>query len=327
MTSHVAAVVAISERRAVNSPFAPASARVHVMLLAAAASVALLFAMRGFSLPGPDFPVVVIAAGLLLLVAWCGRARGFDRVATAVETWTLLAVFCILATLLSYVAGASGAPLIDGELAAADGWILPGVDWPTAMRAAHAHPWLIEGANACYASIRWQPTLLLLALAATGRGGRCWTFLLAWMTTLLLVVTITAFLPALGPYVHHGVRATALPAMSDPAPWVTPGVVTALRDGSLRAIGFADLEGIITFPSFHAGAAVLLGWAFWPIRLLRWPMATLNAAMLLAAVPIGGHYFVDLPAGVAVAAAGIWLAIRWQAARSAPSIREGGWAD
>lgn len=64
----------------------------------------------------------------------------------------------------------------------------------------------------------------------------------------------------------------------------------------------------VTFPSFHAGAAPLLGWGFWPVARLRWPLVTLNVVMAASAIPIGGHYVVDIIAGVMVAAAGIAVA-------------------
>jgi membrane-associated phospholipid phosphatase len=78
-----------------------------------------------------------------------------------------------------------------------------------------------------------------------------------------------------------------------------------IRDGSLRIIDFGALTGVVTFPSFHAAAAVLYLWAFWPVRWIG-PIALLvNIAMLLATPICGGHYFVDVFAGIAVAAAAI----------------------
>jgi membrane-associated phospholipid phosphatase len=44
---------------------------------------------------------------------------------------------------------------------------------------------------------------------------------------------------------------------------------------------------------------------FWPSRLFRWPMLALNALMILAAIPVGGHYLVDILAGAATAVAAI----------------------
>jgi membrane-associated phospholipid phosphatase len=69
-------------------------------------------------------------------------------------------------------------------------------------------------------------------------------------------------------------------------------------------------EGIITFPSYHAALAIIFLVAFWSVPLLRWPSVVLNLA-LVAGTPIdGGHYFVDLGAGMAIAMVSILAASR-----------------
>jgi len=83
-----------------------------------------------------------------------------------------------------------------------------------------------------------------------------------------------------------------------------------VRDGTLRHLDLFTLAGIVTFPSFHAASVVLYVWALWPVRWMR-PIALVANAAMLASTPIdGGHYFVDLIAGVAVAGAAIFAA-RW----------------
>ena len=60
-------------------------------------------------------------------------------------------------------------------------------------------------------------------------------------------------------------------------------------------------EGIITFPSYHSTLAILFLVALWSVPLLRWLGVVLNLAVI-AATPIdGGHYFVDLGAGMIIA--------------------------
>ena len=43
-----------------------------------------------------------------------------------------------------------------------------------------------------------------------------------------------------------------------------------LRDGTLRTLDLFHLNGVLTFPSFHAASAILYGWALWPIRWFRY---------------------------------------------------------
>ena len=79
---------------------------------------------------------------------------------------------------------------------------------------------------------------------------------------------------------------------------------------NIRHIDFAELAGIVTFPSFHAAAAVLYLWAFWPVRWFGPIAIVANCAMLLATPIGGGHYFVDVFAGIAIAASSI-MAAKW----------------
>jgi membrane-associated phospholipid phosphatase len=74
-----------------------------------------------------------------------------------------------------------------------------------------------------------------------------------------------------------------------------------LRDGTFRALTAMTAEGIITFPSFHAALAVIFAVALWPVPiLLRWIGLALNILMI-ASTPIdGGHYFIDVIAGIAI---------------------------
>jgi membrane-associated phospholipid phosphatase len=76
-------------------------------------------------------------------------------------------------------------------------------------------------------------------------------------------------------------------------------------------VELSNLDGIVTFPSFHAAAAVLLAWAASGIPFLRYPMIALNFLMLISAIPIGGHYAIDVIAGSLVAAVSIVAARVW----------------
>lgn len=73
----------------------------------------------------------------------------------------------------------------------------------------------------------------------------------------------------------------------------------------MRELDLFALAGIVTFPSFHATSAVLYAWALWPVRWMR-PIAILANGAMLASTPIdGGHYFIDLIAGIDIA----WAAV------------------
>jgi len=137
---------------------------------------------------------------------------------------------------------------------------------------------------------------------------------------------ISALVPAMGTYdlLHY---------MPDPKIF-TPGAyleqlhdLPMVRDGSLRHLSFSRLAGIITFPSFHAAAAVLYLWAFWPLRWIGPAALVVNVAMLLATPIGGGHYFVDVFAGIAIAVVAIvvakWIASRLTAPEGNVALQQG----
>jgi membrane-associated phospholipid phosphatase len=73
-----------------------------------------------------------------------------------------------------------------------------------------------------------------------------------------------------------------------------------IRGGSFRVLDLTQLGGVVTFPSFHAAAAVIYVWALWPIRFVRWVGLLSNSAMLVATPIGGGHFLADVIAGAAV---------------------------
>jgi membrane-associated phospholipid phosphatase len=65
----------------------------------------------------------------------------------------------------------------------------------------------------------------------------------------------------------------------------------------LTAVDSRHLQGVVTFPSFHAIMALLTAYALHDIRILS-PFAWLwSGLVVLSTIPIGGHYAVDLLAG------------------------------
>jgi membrane-associated phospholipid phosphatase len=75
--------------------------------------------------------------------------------------------------------------------------------------------------------------------------------------------------------------------------------MAALRDGALRVIDLGDVQGLVVFPSFHAALAVICA----AVAQGRWivPVWGFNLLIVAASPAIGGHYFVDILAGILLA--------------------------
>ena len=224
------------------------------------------------------------------------------RFAFVLLTEAQFQVLLVLGTPLSYVAASANLPLQDAAFAYYDQ--LLGLDWRAYYDFVMQRPALIPYAYVGYAMIGMLPTVIPVVLGLTKHYARLQNFTLACILSVCATAIISAILPAIGTYLQLD-----LPAES--ANFRASGYLVQLhelplvRDGSLRSLYITHLGGIVTFPSYHAAAAVLDMWALWAVWWMR-PVALIaNVGMLLATPLIGGHYFVDVFAGVVVAVVAI----------------------
>lgn len=286
--------------------FAAHAIPAYSFLAAAVALLPIMLSASGLRIAADQFGVLAVILAFIVWTALCLRGRGFNRVATALEAFAVFYAIATVCCLVSFILATTNLPFVDAELAAADRIILPGFDWPAVMLEFSSSGWLLAAAKWSYQSIAWQPQLLTIALCAGAQFRQVWQFVLSWNIALCIAIAIFAFCPALGPYTHFGIPSIEIPGNLDAMTWNE--AIIGLRTGTLHFIQLNTLDGLVTFPSFHAAAAVLLGYAFRDVRLLRLPFVALNAVMFASAVPIGGHYVIDLIGGAIVAAAGIMAA-------------------
>jgi hypothetical protein len=206
-------------------------------------------------------------------------------------------------TPLTYVAASTNLPMQDANLLAIDRAL--GFDWGAYVRTVDAHPVLAAWLNYGYTMIRWPIFAIPVVLAAKRDYRRIEEFTFAFGAALVVTTVLSALVPAIGVYQQIGLDPAALKHIDPRAYLDQLRDLPPTRAGLLRHLELLGLGGIVTFPSFHAASAVLYAWALWPVRWFR-PIALAVNGLMLAATPInGGHYFVDIFAGIAIAAAAI----------------------
>jgi hypothetical protein len=204
---------------------------------------------------------------------------------------------------LTYIAAATALPLQDQALHAAD--LALGFDWRGYLYFVDERPALAALLAKAYAMIGSQILIVPLVLGALGRFRRLQCYVMALAITLIVTAAVSVLVPAMGLYAHLGLTQADHPNVTIPSYLDYLRDMPMLRDGSMRHLNLFALTGVVTFPSFHAASAVLYAWALWPIRWARPIVVVVNGAML-ASTPIGGgHYLVDLIAGVALVVAAI----------------------
>jgi membrane-associated phospholipid phosphatase len=128
------------------------------------------------------------------------------------------------------------------------------------------------------------------------------------MIALVVTTVISALVPAIGAFYGFGISIADYPVFNPGAFESALHDIPRVRDGSLRVLDLGAITGIVTFPSFHAASAALYLWALWPVKWLRPVTLFANIAMLAATPLVGGHYFIDIFAGIAVAVVSILAA-------------------
>lgn len=254
-------------------------------------------------------------AGLEALAAFYRTQRPEPRIAATLAGLAQVIAFGACAAPLSYAIAATGGPLWDTTFHAWDQAL--GLDWRAYLAFVDGHPKLGVAMMLGYRSLMVQMMLVIILLGFCGRLTRLRQFVIALCLSGTVTILISGLTPAMTNFVHLKLNAADFPHVQPSAALVHVAQLTGLRSGSLRVLSLDTLEGIVAFPSFHATLGALFLWAFWSLRAARIPALVVNG-LLLAATPIdGGHYFVDVLAGLAVAV----LAI--QAARhlaQAPSL-------
>jgi len=232
--------------------------------------------------------------GVFALLAWKARTI-MPRVALVASSFVVIWGGALAGGALCMIAAMFRFPLIDPWLAAADTWL--GINTVDVVRLVVAIPF----APKLLYSIYFLSVVLLFgtafALACLDRAERLWEFCAAYGFCLLVATLCSLPLPATGAFEYlrlDAVYGSRLPPGSG-VYWLE--ALHAVRSSSSMVINPLGLHGLVAFPSFHTGMALMTAAAWRDDRFLRWPMFVWNGLVLVSTMPIGGHYIVDVMAG------------------------------
>lgn len=263
--------------------------------------VALLVTSRFYIQPAGYAAVFAIAG----VYRWFGRrgalssARTHPKIYFSLISLAQLALAVPVTLTLTYVAISIDLPLQDAKLLAWDRTL--GFDFRSLLDLTSRHRELIPPLAHSYSSIGPQLLVATLALPLVGRYRRGAEMLCAYMLAILATTIVSALVPAIGVYGALGLHASDFPQLEPNGYYDTLRDAPLVRNGELRELSLLHLVGVLTFPSFHAVSAILYVWAFWPLRWVR-PLAIAGNVLMIVATPLGGgHYLVDVLAGIVVA--------------------------
>lgn len=256
--------------------------------LAVVALVDLAWAQQiGFHLLFSSQDALVLLGPLpLLIAAWALRA---ERAALVLEFFCLSLTCTAVFGVMSYLslASAHGA-LVDAQLLAADRAL--GFDWLALYQWIVARPVLSGLLLTLYVSAVVQALVAGIVLG--------WRHQRRELSELFRVIILSSFITCMGAMLFPSLGPFKLFAIQE------RGFFLADMEHLLthRDLTFAlsKLTGVINFPSFHAVLALTYGYGFYRGGAFGRAMTVLNIMMLLSIPFMGGHYLVDVLAGMGV---------------------------
>jgi membrane-associated phospholipid phosphatase len=225
---------------------------------------------------------------LFPLLLWLLTRRCFPRTALFFRFVTLLAAAGYLSCAFIFAVATTARPLADASLARCDSFL--GLSAATLIEHVNEYPVLTKALTIIYASALLQTIFGLAYLAYCRQERRLHLYVVRFIFCAMLTAVGFWLLPADGTCVTYRL----------PIPDYYAATLEQLHH--LRS-GWFSLEGpagIVTFPSFHCIAAVLTASMFHRSRLFL-PFAILNALVVVSALTVGFHYFIDVFGGLLVA--------------------------
>lgn len=230
----------------------------------------------------------VVSVLVLLAAAW--YYRGEPSFALCLGSLLAVVLFSTGFVALTYLGARPARPLVDGSLEAWDAAL--GFHVPDLVAWVRHSPW-DRPLQLAYNSMLPQTAAVIALLGFAGDKERLNLFLLRMILGGMICLAFFLALPAEGPFQVYG-----LSPSSSQVNYLNH--LHALRTGAMTHLDYCDLEGLITFPSFHTVWAILLAIACLDRPVIRVFSIVLNGAVILATLTTGWHYLSDVLAAILV---------------------------
>lgn len=239
-------------------------------------------------------------AALFGVARYYERLRNEPKFADALDCISQIVTFSAAGALFSYLVVTPGFPMQDALFHALD--MALGLDWLAYLRWLDHHAWLSPWLSLSYQSFLFQVIIVIAVLSFSGRGLAARTMILSMMIAAVVIIAISGLLPARSTFAFLNLSPADYPNLRPAAAFIHLRDLMALHGGEALHVDLRQAHGIITFPSYHAALGLLLLIGGWHHVWLRWPTFLVNLAMIVATPVDGGHYFVDVIAGLVIAA-------------------------
>lgn len=256
----------------------------------------------------------------LILLTIAGYLKGAGRLPRLSSGLATMAWVFSMAPIVShavYVLTTAGFPLYDEAYARIDAAL--GIDNIGLVQATGASAWFSDLSLVVYKQFAWQAMFAYALLVATRQYERLADTITIMTIGFVATLVLSTVFPALGIAAYYGLTGADFGYLgtSGATTWHLPHYL-ALRAGTMTTFPApGEWQGLVCFPSFHVIHALAAAYAVSNIRWLALPSAVFSGFMIFTAIPVGGHFFIDLVGGYAIYAASVWYVDWRRAARLA----------
>lgn len=184
-----------------------------------------------------------------------------------------------------------------------------GFDWFEFNRIINKYNVLSSGLTYSYRIGIYEFPLVLIILMISGEIQKCFELMLAYIIVEFICISSFA---AFDVRSFDGATAYTISGFHHPV-GSSPdylALVGRLRKGEAPVVDFDHLLGLVSFPSLHAAAALVILTATRSLPRLWLLFFLFNIAVIISAITDGGHNFADIMAGCAVAIFAYYLSQR-----------------
>ena len=283
------------------------SALMVVALGSSMIALAVITAKTGIRFHSEFLGIASLAVMTAVLSLYCDfRGLGW-RIADLARLMTFFIASLLLCGLVSNGGLGLRMPVADPLLASLDAY-LPldsrSMVYFTASQdmAVRVLKWAYDSsAVLCLAAAAW--------MVASGERLRFWRFVATAVVTMQATAIASMFFPARGAILHYDMKGPGLEGLPIGAGTYAGQTFDMFYSGVGRLVRVEDLNGIVTFPSFHTVLALLIVQGAYATP-ARWPAIVWAALTIVSTIPMGGHYVTDLIGGFALWAVSLKLVER-----------------
>jgi membrane-associated phospholipid phosphatase len=250
-------------------------------------------------------PLLGFSSLVILFVAahhLYGAVRPDERLSTLTGTLAVMIAAALMAGIVANGGLRLRYDLLDDLLARID--LAAGIDTPALVVWAARHERLTALLGHAYESSFPLCFLTVLWLSLRGDSLRAWQLVLGFAGSIQIAAIVSVFAPALGNIVHAGQGGLGGFGLPPGSGVYHMQAIAAYREGTNPTLDLSNLQGVVTFPSFHMVMALIVAHAWRGRGRFGLAMQGWCVLMVVSTVPIGGHYVIDLAAGTL-----LWMAI------------------